>query len=195
MAVVKQQKIIIMKKYLFVLGLLIASILNANAVKIESDVINSDGTRTIFVTPFNIYTGMTNAAAAQISVMEVDFNGNRIPNYFIKLFLNEGIFEVKKGSKLLIKLESDEVIELEAFYDVEKDIRMIRSGSVEPSYGISKENLLKLSTGKAVKIRIETEAGIKDRQIKGNKLSKGVLESTTLINKALKDKKDIYSDF
>ena len=184
-----------MKKYLLALVLLSVSILNAGAVKIESDVVNSDGTRTIFVTAFNIYTGMTNAAAAQVSVMEVDFNGKSIPNYFIKLFLNEGIFEIKKGSKLLIKLENDEVIELEAFYDVDKDLRMIRSGSVEPSYNISEENLLKLSTGKAIKIRIETEAGILDRQIKGNKLSKGILESATLINKALKDKKNIYSDF
>lgn len=184
-----------MKKILFSLLFLSISILNVKAVKIESDVVNSDGTRTIFATPFNIYTGMTNAAAAQVSVMEVDFNGERIPNYFIKLFLNEGDFEIKKGSKLLIKLENNEVIELEAFYDIVKDLKMLRSGSVEPSYNISKADLSKLSTGKAVKIRIETEAGVIDRQIKGNKFSKGALESATIITKALKDKKDIYSDF
>ncbi|MBR6118429.1 MAG: hypothetical protein IKQ11_06210 [Paludibacteraceae bacterium] len=179
----------------FLLMLSLVCCVSIHAIKIDKDVVTSDGMRRVSASAFNIYTEFSTAAAANVFAMEVNLDGEDHRDYFLTLFLNEGIFEIEKGSKLLLKLENDEVIELEAFEDVLKDAFMIRSGSVQPQYLIPMESLSKLTTGNVVKIRIETSNGIIDRKIKGNKFSKGVLESVTLINKAFQKKKDVYSDF
>lgn len=165
------------------------------AIKIQSDDVSSDGIRTIIASFFNIYTETFSGGSLCLQAIEFNTDNERTHFYSLNFMLNDGVFEIMKGSKLLIKLENGEIIELSAMIDVLKDYNMIRTGLVSPTYLISKEDIQKISTNPVVKIRIETAIGMIDHDIKKNKFSKGIKESIVLIDNQLKTAKDIYSDF
>ena len=165
------------------------------AIKIQSDDVSSDGTRTVMTSFFNIYSEMSTGGGLCLFATDFYVDDIKTRFYSLSFVLNDGIFEIMKGSKLLIKLETDEIIELSAAGDVLKDYDMLRSGLVRPVYLIAKEDLQKISMTPVVKIRIETTAGMIDHEIKKNKFSKGIKESLILIDNKLKENKNIYSDF
>lgn len=165
------------------------------AIKIQSDDVSSDGTRIVIASFFNIYSETLSGGALSLHATEFNVNNERTRFYSLNFMLNDGVFEIIKGSKLLIKLENGEIIELSAAGDVLKDYDMLRTGLVYPTYLISKDDLQKISITPVVKIRIETAIGTIDHDIKKNKFSKGIKESLVLIDHQLQTVKDIYSDF
>ena len=65
------------------------------AIKIDKDVVTSDGMRRVSASAFNVYTEFSTAAAANVFALEINLDGEDHRDYFLTLFLNEGIFEIR----------------------------------------------------------------------------------------------------
>ena len=165
------------------------------AQKIDVDKTDSSGVRTIISSYFNIYSTLTSGGAARL--MYVDSLG-----YFLTLTMNESYSpQIEKGRKLLLKFENNEILELANKTDIgsfDYTFNYSQFGSnykIHPIYYLSKEDLQKITKNNIIKIRIETDLGELDKNIKNRKLSDGILKSLNLIKARLLIKKDIYSDF
>ncbi len=184
-----------MKKKIIVLVtmLMSMSILNLSAkIKVEIDQVNPEGSRIIQTSWFNAYTEWSTAGGMCVGAGVVNMDDKKFLQYFINMTLNEGGVNIDKGSKLLMKLGNNDIIELEATDDFQYDYRNFMT---YPRYWVTEAQLLQMVSNDVVKLRIQTQTGFLDRVIKKNKISNGIKESVPLINAALKQQKDIYSDF
>lgn len=183
-------------KILLLLSLLLGTI-SINA-QVSVDKTEDDGSRLIISQNYNIYTGWTNAASANVAY--VCYNDSTKSHfYFINLTLNEDLSsDLDKGRKLLIKLGDESIITLTT--DLPLDIFSSTRNSfgdrlIHPQYSIDEATLKKIINGNATKLRIETNLGYLDRVIKKNKFSEALKKGYENIQKALKVKNDIYSGF
>ena len=185
-----------MKKQLLLLLALLMSVLSISAkgkIKLDVDKVDSDGTRTIWASYFNAYTEWSTAGGMRVGAIEVTVDNMKVYQYVLGMALNEGGVDINEGNKLLLKLENGEVVTLET--QVNAMYKPTQNYMTYPIYDISEEQLLKLATNNVIKLRIETSSENLDKTIKGNKVSNGIKESVPVVKAALKEKKDIYSDF
>jgi hypothetical protein len=121
-------------------------------------------------------------------------------NYILFFKLCEFTKQMDEGRHLLIKLKNGSIITLQNIIEIgPEDYTITVNGEclIFPAYPIPKDELLSIINDNVVKIRIETNTEMLDRNITG-KMSKILKEDFLLINKALKEpkeKKSIYSDF
>ena len=104
-------------------------------------------------------------------------------------------FDIEEGSRLLLKMENDSIMELRS---------MLHSFTIDRSftytiYSVSEEQLQELMNNNVVKIRVETESGNKDSKVYGKMFSKTIAKDYKLIEETLlkevPKEKTFYDDF
>lgn len=185
-----------MKKHLLLSILLLSSFLVYAGGKINVDKMK-DGYRFIQTerTPhvFMHKETMTDGAVS------LDFwNYDGLENYSLVIYL---FFEknIEEGAKLLLKLDNDEVIELES----SSPLNTIRNVVVFPvvqtitfiNYPISKEQLNKVIVNNVVKIRVETPIGHFDGKVYGKKFTQAIEKDYKAIQKTREKETSIYDNF
>lgn len=180
-----------MKRFLFVLVsiLLVGSL---SAQKLIIDKIDANGSRTMQTSYSKLYTKMMTGASVSLCcfVKESD------TTFMLKLRLSEYGKSMALGRKLLIKLRDNTIITLDNVNDIGPYDYTRVGGELQtfPTYPITKEELLKIIDGDVIKIRIETDVDLIDRDIRGT-MSDALREAYELICRKLAVKKSIYSDF
>ena len=161
------------------------SILNLNAQKLAVDKVESDGSRTIVSYAYPFYKDIMSGDYAEFNVGCIAHNENKSFYITFNICDKYRTVNIEKGRKLLVKLENDSIIESYNEF----------SHSTNSSYLLSEEQIKKILNGNVVKIRIERDVDVIDKEIRKNKFSKRVKEAYDNIIKALQTSKDIYSDF
>ncbi len=166
---------------------------------IQVDKVEGNGKRTIASKNYNLYMGFTTSIWYNLDCIVLSEGDT---SFFLELtIIDNSRLQIDKGRKLLIKFEDGTIMELQNFTKIGPgDYQYkVSSGSVnyymEPFYSITQEQIKQLMTKRASKIRIEHDIDVIDRNITAKKLSNGISEAYTMIMKALKTTKTIYSDF
>ena len=170
--------------------------LNMNAQKLLVDKVESNGDRLMQTKYTTIYSKLLSGGAISLicSTSAVD------TLYMISLMLNEGKQQIDEGRKLLLKLEDGSILTLVNIKEIgvgDYEIRTVYHSTeylTYPAYPVTKDELFRIINGNVVKIRIETNLELLDRTIRET-ISENLSEDYNLINKKLKEKKTIYSDF
>lgn len=185
-----------MKQLIFTLCLLFPYCVNA---QIGMDKVEDDGRRFIMSETMSLYTGLTNGGSFFLGYSL--FN-NTDEYYYLSLILNEGKTDIDRGRKLLIKLKDGTSMELSNTKEIgpeNYDLRTNVNGRLfyltSPSYSISENELKRLIEGEAIKVRVETNVDFFDRDIKKNKLSKGLKTAYEAIQKKKITKNELYEGF
>lgn len=192
-----------MKKQILFLLAVAASTLTVNAQKLSIDKVEDNGQRTLISKSYNLYTEFTTAAAFRLGCFIIPENGDFDTTFVLMLTLNEGKLQIDQGRKLLFKFDDNSIMELSSLTKIgpaDYTYNVTKYGTdyfVKPDYSVTEEQIEMMISKKAVKVRIEYDLDVIDREMspKKNKLSKGLSEAYSTIKKALTVKKDVYSDF
>lgn len=179
-------------RHLSMMMTVMAICLNINAQKLLIDKVDGNGERTMQTNYSKLYTKMTTGASIALGCVVKESD----TTYMLCLRLSEYGKTMEKGRKLLIKLDDNSIITLVNVNNIgSSDYNRVGSEyQTFPIYPISKEDLFSIINGEVVKIRIETDIDLIDRDIRGT-MSGALREDYNLINKKLKENKTIYSDF
>ena len=163
-------------------------------IKITVNQEQLDGSHVVIASEFNAYFGFSTGANMNLAAVVSDVDGVKICQYFLQMKLSEGYTSINKGDKLLIKLDDNEVLELEATDNFRYDAF---TNFTTPQYYISEQQLLQMASNDVVKLRIQTGEDFLDRAIVKGKVSKGIKESMPLVKTCLENSKgkNLYSDF
>ncbi len=195
-----------MKKFLILAVLAMVS-LTAAAQKnfipeIESDKVDTDH-RTIIVNTANLRDGLTdrNPIQAKLSVMVRE----KSTRYNLAIYMGSTYgFALPKGGFMLLRLGNGEVVELEQWLDEtqSKDYTGtynrqtgLRLHNNKGYYFIEREDLEAIAQHGVTKIRIEKISENVDVEYKKERWQPVVAGWLSVIDEALSQKKDIYSDF
>lgn len=166
---------------------------------IQVDKTEEDGKRTISSKRYNLYRGWSTSIGYNLDCI-ILAEGDT--SFFLGLIIQEDTrLRIDEGRKLLIKFEDGTLMELMNFTRIGPGdyTYSVSSSSVSyymrPFYSITQEQIKQLMTKRASKIRIEHDIDVIDRNITAEKMSNGISEAYTIIMKALKTPKTIYSDF
>lgn len=186
-----------MRKLLIVLILTVVGVCNASA-QINKDKMYDDGSRAILTDSYNLYRKFSSAAAWYLACI-IEQDGTE--TYSFQVTLNEGKQQIDVGRKLLFKTKAGKIIEFENnekigpadyTYDVS---RYGTSYYVKPSYNVTEEEIKNLLSEDIVKIRIETDFGYIDRDIKPSKFKENLQKMYDAIVAAKKKQNSIYEGF
>ncbi len=129
----------------------------------------------------------------------------QVIDWQIRVYIYSGDADIKRGNKLLLKLENGDIITLEANDNYTPRVMMTTRNMfgailgetyvVAPCYSIQKTDLDKVLISKVAKVRVETHDDQFDGDVYGNKFSKAIKNDYILITSVLKEKKTIYDDF
>lgn len=142
----------------------------------------------------HIFPYKRNLTDAAISLDVVEY-GKKDYSICIYLFADLNIY---KGSKLLLKLDNDEIVELEADLDSET-VRNLIFTTVQiitfTSYKVTEEQIHKIIENNVVKVRMETSYDYFDAKVYKDKFSKTIYKDYLLIEDALQEEISIYDNF
>ena len=187
-----------MKQYIILLVLVLASISNVFAQKINKDKMEEDGSRVILSESYNLYTKWTSAAGFYLAYIK---NSSDSEEWSFEITLNEGKLTMGRGRNLLIKTDKGDVFELENDKEIgpsDYDYNVSSSGTdyyVKPSYILSEKQIKELLDSNIIKIRIETNGGSIDRDIKPKKFTKALKEMYEAICLAKTKTNTVYDNF
>lgn len=186
-----------MKKIITILLLAITFISNSNA-QINMDKMYEDGSRAILSNPYYLYRKFSTAASCYLACI-IGRNGNE--QYFLTVTLNEGKKQIDKGRKLLFKSKDGKIIKLANSKKIgpsDYTYNVTRSGTyyyVTPSYYASTENIESLLNADIIKVRIETDFGYIDRDIKSKKFKEKLGKMYNAVLEAKKKPYNLYEGF
>lgn len=142
----------------------------------------------------HIFPYKRNLTDAAISLDVVEY-GKKDYSICIYLFAD---LNIDKGSKLLLKLDNEEIIELEADLDSET-IRNVIFTTVQiitfTNYKVTEEQIHKIIENNVIKVRMETSYDYFDAKVYKNKFSKTIYNNYLLIEDALQEEISIYDNF
>ena len=173
-----------MKKIILLIILLIGTE-NLLAQKLAVDKVENDGRRILISQDYTFYRDVITGDYADFNLSCTAVDGKKSFYIYFNICDKYKSVRIDKGKKLLIKLENDSILELSNNLSFSKN----------SSYSLSEEQIEKIVNGKVVKIRIDRNVDMIDKEIKKNKFSKRVKEAYNAIIVALQTKKDIYTDF
>lgn len=186
-----------MKKLLFfMLGLFFYS--TSVFSQIAVDKVEEDGSRYIIATSELLYRGWDYSAGFRLSYIELPDSD---PIYTLSVNLNEGKMQFDKGRKLLLKFKDDSILELENIEEIgpgDYEFEVTSAGTnyyTFPKYKITEEDIEKIIAGQVVKIRVENNIEFFDREIKKNRVSKGLKSMYDAIKAKRETKNDVYQGF
>lgn len=187
-----------MKKSLLLLLTIILSTAYGYAQKVNKDKTEEDGSRVILSESYNMYRKMNSAAGFYLAYVR---SSTGTEEWSFEVTLNEGKIIMDRGRKFLIKTDSGKIIELENDKEIgpaDYDYNVTRYGTdyyIKPSYILTEDQIKELYTSNIVKIRIETNGGSFDREIKPKKFAKAVKEMYDAINTAKSKETSVYDNF
>lgn len=188
-----------MKKYILFLILVLANVYNGFAQQnVSKDKMEEDGSRVILSKSYNLYTKLTSAAGYYLAYVK---NASGSEEWSFEITLNEGKLTIERGRKLLIKTDNGNIMELENNKEIGRsdyDYNVSKYGTsyyISPSYIITEEQLNELLRSNIIKVRIETNGGSIDRDIKPKKFAKSLKEMYEAICTAKTKAHTIYDDF
>lgn len=183
--------------FIFAITFLMASCATAKIIEVDKALEN--GRRTISTKSYNLYMGFTSSIWYNLKCIMLKEGDT---TFFLGLTLVEKEkIQIDKGRKLLIKFDDGSIMELSNFTRIGPgDYQYsVSSGSVSyyfmPQYTITEEQITKLSNKKVIKIRIEHDIDVIDRDITARKLNNGISEAYAAIIETLRTRKTIYTDF
>jgi hypothetical protein len=205
-----------MKKFLLLFLALISFVVNVNAQKIYADKQNEDGSRIVTTTnvPFALRDNIFDVFRKKdkrpdffdlSTTCFIDQNGKKL--YSLDFFVSNSRNKIcmDKGSRLLLKLNNDSIIELRSnknVNDYDNKIDIIggkTTYSVSFSYDISNSIINILKRNKVVKMRMETDYDYFDLDSSYYNsffsFSKSFLKCINLIDKELQKSNDLYDNF
>lgn len=157
-----------MKKYFCVILLLILSIYTS-AQKCDFIVNGVDeftGKKSLLTKPFNINKSFTSRYFFSFSISSID----KQRFIFIQLTGGGQSLFIKKENPLMIKLKDDKIINLSPFETTPTKYESIANGvtvsRITPKYEISDDDLNRISTIGISKIRMVTDDGVYDSDVK-----------------------------
>lgn len=165
--------------------------------QISVDKVEENGNRIIITDYSSLYTGWTNAASFRLGYIHFE----DVELYNLSLLLNEGKMQIEEGRKLLLKFSDGSTMELSNSKQIgpaDYEYRTSKYGTtylVCPSYKISEDEIKRIIEGEVVKIRIENNIEFFDRDIKKNKLSKGLKNAYNAIQKKKLTNNGLYDGF
>ena len=186
-----------MKKSFMLLFLAFISITSAYA-QINKDKVEEDGSRVILSDSKNLYRKMASAAGFYLAYV-LDAQGNE--EWSLEVKLNEGKSQIAVGRKLLIKSDDGSVMELQNSKEIgpaDYTYNVTRYGTdyyVRPSYILTEAQLKTLINSKVIKIRIETDSDMFDREIKSAKFQKNLKEMYDAICAQKQKSNNVYDGF
>ncbi len=186
-----------MKRLLFIIAMALC-VASVNAQGLFMDKTEDNGQRSVVTGAMNIYRNFSNGAALQLAYVKSSTDDEQ---YLIRLTFNEFKMQIDEGRKLLIKFSDDSIMELRnatkigpADYDYSVS-HGITDYFVSPSYLVTEEQLEEMASKNVVKIRVETNTGSFDREIKKNKFSKAVDATYNTMKRALSVERNVYTGF
>lgn len=189
-------------KKLILLILAVSLFNNSFSQKIVVDKGNEHGERFIFCSE-KFVTTLRDMTKISVSLSAAK-QANDVPLYsiFVRIIQVYGDpFSMPKESKFLIKLVDDSVIELKSKEECSSKLKIDnlngqvkKSYEVNPSFYITKEQLLKVFSG-VKKVRFETSLNNIDKEFNKDKIGIFLKKEFDLINEALGKEKDFSSDF
>lgn len=205
-----------MKKFLLLFLALMSFVVNINAQKIYADKQNEDGSRIVTTTnvPFALRDNIFDTFRKKdkrpdffdlSTTCFIDQNGKKL--YSLDFFVSNSRNKIcmDKGSRLLLKLNNDSIIELRSnknVNDYDNKIDIIggkTTYSVSFSYDISNSIINILKRNKVVKMRMETDYDYFDLDSSYYNsffsFSKSFLKCINLIDKELQKSNDLYDNF
>ena len=190
-------------KKLILLILAVSLFNNSFSQKIVVDKVNEHGERFVFCSEKFVTTlkDMTKISVSLHAAQKSD--DAPLYSILIRILKVDGSpFSMPKGSRFLIKLTDDSVIELKSREECPGELKIDRTvnGWVKeiyeatPSFDITKEQLLKVFSG-VKKVRFETSLDNIDKEFDKDKIGVLLKKEFDLINEALSKEKDFSSDF
>lgn len=187
-------------KKLLLLILAVSLFNNSFSQKIVVDKVNEHGERFIFCSE-KFVTTLRDMTKISVSLSAAK-QANDVPLYSILVQIIQGYpFSIPKESRFLIKLTDDSVIELKSKEECSSKLKIdnlnglvIKSYKVNPSFYITKEQLLKVFSG-VKKVRFETSLDNIDKEFNKDKIGIFLKKEFDLINETLGKEKDFSSDF
>ena len=158
------------------------------SAQVWHDKVEEDGSRTIIAkSEKSLYNYLLWNAQLGLTY-HIDTNGDA---YLLYIRFNEiEADNIDNGRKLLAKLNDDSVVELRVFGKTWNN-----SDDIMYSYALTLSEIFMLINGEVTKIRVETNSGYFDRNIKKNRFSEGLKSAYDAIQQRLIIKNDIYNGF
>lgn len=184
-----------MKRVFFTLAMLIAFCTTISAEKVLVDKVK-DGFRIVQTqrtTHVFMVVGTMNDGAISLDCWQKE----GITQYSIVLYFYAE-YNIEEGSKLLLKFDNDEILELYSNSDITHTWTGNAFAQIPISfvgYNVTLEQLKKIMTQNVVKLRAETFADHLDGKVYGKKFSKTIKKDYDVIEKALQQEVSLYDDF
>ena len=184
-----------MKRFFLTFVMLIALCFTISAEKVIVDkvkdgyrYVQTERTSHVFLVNGTIYDG-----AISLNCIEKDgFEQYSIVLYFYSEY------NIKKGSKLLLKFDNGDILELYSNSDIIHTTTGNAFAQISicfVDYDVTLEQLEKIMTHNVVKLRAETFSDYIDGKVYGKKFTKAIIQDHVLIKKALENEVSIYDNF
>lgn len=189
-----------MKKF-FLFFVLLQGIMTLNAQTLSVDKVENDGSRILISNEYSIYSrmGLTTTYFTKFRLGCISSQNGK--QYQLHMNISEGKLQIEKGRKILFKFDDGSILELsniERIGPADYTYSVSQYGTtyyVHPTYSITEEQIQQIINGKVVKVRIEHDVDVVDKEIKKNKFAKHLKEAYDSILTALQTNKDIYTGF
>lgn len=183
-----------MKKTFFILIVAITWVMNVSA-QIAVNKVNDNGSHIIITDEKNLYRGAWHGVANWHIGYIITKDSLEI--YSFEMLLNEGEICIDKGRKMLFKSESGKIFTLENTKEIRPiDYEYTRYGVFTyPSYTVTEEDIKNLINEKIVKVRIETNTGYIDKDLKPKKFKQNLEEMYNALKEAKQKAAGVYDGF
>lgn len=194
-----------MKKLLLLFAFIFAFYLvtSAQSVGIFMDKTEADGSRFIASESVNCRNGMSDRHPMFFAVTRFSM-GDRVEWALSIDFSDIKPFKIPTGSRLLLKLSDDSVIELKQTLPTHEttdlvgkynEMAGIRTYMMHGSYAITSDQLARIAKEGVTKIRVERDADTFDVNYKKNKVGDAVSAAYEAVQIAAKKSTDLKSGF
>lgn len=142
----------------------------ANAQGVLIDTYAEDSSRIVVSNSKFLYQFISNNTTFSVGCIQ-NVNGEKI--WALQLCICESKMTISPGRKLLFKFDNGDIMELTNYKDIgpaDYEYKVTSSKTeyyVSPSYQITEDQILKITQGNIVKVRIEHNAGFFDREMRG----------------------------
>lgn len=189
-----------MKKIILVAVFVMCHLVSVFGQKIIHDRIENDGRRLIVTDEF-VCRNLTDKVVLSCALSYSEFQEISSFNLVANISADHPL-EIKEGSRMLIKLFDDSVIELTTFSSSETHRRKVYAGyiityihTMDAFFEITKEQLHNIITKGVKKIRIETFPDYYDNVFKKDKLGKQLDKRFQMLEQAISSPKEFDDDF
>lgn len=189
-----------MKKIILVVVFVMCHLVSVFGQKIVYDKAKSNGERIIMTDEF-VCRNLTDQVVLSCALSYFNLQGMTSINLVTNISADHPL-EIKEGSRMLIKLFDDSVIELTTFNNVETQRQKVYAGyiityihTMNIFFSITKEQLNNIITKGVKKIRIETYPDYYDNVFNKDKMGKQLDKRLQILEQAISSPKKFDDGF